>query len=499
MYARSHATRQPYGLAAALILGALIGCVALGAASLWYDEAMSVAYATLPLPSLWLVIHHSDAVFGLYYALLHGWTTLFGTSETAVRSLSVVASLGTIWVTYLLGVRLFDRSAATIAAFLVAIDPFFVFFAREARAYSLVIFLAAASTLLFVEAVHRDSRRLWLAYAFVTVLALYMHIFASLIVVAHALALAIRRPPRSTWVAFGLSAGAIVLCALPLLRAMLANEDNQSWIPVPNPHALLAFFIDLAGSLKLLLLEALLIAVGIVVTWRRGDAKGRAWQYALLVTWLVAPVVIVFVISHVRPMFVSRYFALSVVPFVLLIADGIARLRPPVLRVAVLTGIAVLCVLVIKPFYAISAEDWRDAQRYIATRSRPGDAEVRYRPMIAPALDYYAARLPRAAQTPAILYPSPQRYVFWSHYPETNVADRVSALAPGQRLWLVISYPGSEGPESYRGAQAVESGIAEHGFACTHREAMRHVTILLLERTRGRYTDARTPLACNGA
>ena len=72
MYVRSHPRRVPYGLAVALVVGALVGYVALGAASLWYDETMSVAYAALPLPSLWLVIHHRDAMFALYYALLHG-------------------------------------------------------------------------------------------------------------------------------------------------------------------------------------------------------------------------------------------------------------------------------------------------------------------------------------------------------------------------------------------------------------------------------------------
>src|SRR5690349_23080098 len=66
---------------------------------LWLDEALSVNIARLPLSQLQNALKH-DGAPPLYYLLLHGWTSVFGTGDTAVRSLSSVcmaAALVTLW------------------------------------------------------------------------------------------------------------------------------------------------------------------------------------------------------------------------------------------------------------------------------------------------------------------------------------------------------------------------------------------------------------------
>src|SRR6185312_5693405 len=53
--------------------------------SLWGDEAASVLSAERPLPSLFRMLGHVDAVHGTYYFLLHFWVALFGASPFSVR------------------------------------------------------------------------------------------------------------------------------------------------------------------------------------------------------------------------------------------------------------------------------------------------------------------------------------------------------------------------------------------------------------------------------
>jgi len=78
--------RQWAGLAILLVLAAALRFYRLDAQSLWNDEGTSVALAQRDLATI--ARHASyDIHPPLYYYLLHGWISVAGTSEAAVRSL----------------------------------------------------------------------------------------------------------------------------------------------------------------------------------------------------------------------------------------------------------------------------------------------------------------------------------------------------------------------------------------------------------------------------
>ena len=90
----------------------------------------------------------------LYYWLLNLWVRLFGLSENGLRSLSVFASAATVGLTYDLGRRLFGRVAGLLAAFLLAIAPFHIYYAQEARMYALLTLwatLLVSSFIVFLQ------------------------------------------------------------------------------------------------------------------------------------------------------------------------------------------------------------------------------------------------------------------------------------------------------------------------------------------------------------
>ena len=74
--------------------------------SLWNDEGTSVALAQRDLVTITRNASH-DIHPPLYHYLLHLWIWAFGTSEFAVRSMSVLAGLGVVAGVALLGKRLF--------------------------------------------------------------------------------------------------------------------------------------------------------------------------------------------------------------------------------------------------------------------------------------------------------------------------------------------------------------------------------------------------------
>src|SRR5204863_36231 len=78
----------------------------------------------------------------------------------------------------------FSQRAALIVAALFAVNPYFVWYSQEARAYALLVLLCTLSLLFFLRA-ERDGRDTW-KWAVTSALALCTHYFAALLLVPEA-------------------------------------------------------------------------------------------------------------------------------------------------------------------------------------------------------------------------------------------------------------------------------------------------------------------------
>jgi len=82
----------------------------------------------------------------LYAVLLNRWMALFGQGDLAVRLPSTLLSLGQLAVVVFMALRFFGKRAALFAGILVAVSPFDIYYAQEARMYTLTTFMAALSS-----------------------------------------------------------------------------------------------------------------------------------------------------------------------------------------------------------------------------------------------------------------------------------------------------------------------------------------------------------------
>ena len=123
---------------------------------LWFDEALSVEIARLPLGDIPDALRR-DGHPPLYYFLLHGWMEVFGSGDVAVRALSGVFSVATLPLAWLAGRRLGGRRVGWIAMFVTASSPFAIRYATEARMYALVMFLVLAGYLVLRRALADPS------------------------------------------------------------------------------------------------------------------------------------------------------------------------------------------------------------------------------------------------------------------------------------------------------------------------------------------------------
>ncbi|MGL5807384.1 MAG: glycosyltransferase family 39 protein [Xenococcaceae cyanobacterium] len=144
--------------------------------------------------------HHSP----LYYVLVRFWVQWFGNSVATIRSCSVLLSLLAFPAIYWLSIELFaSKTVAWTAMAILAVSPFQILYAQEARQYSLwttTILLASAALLraMRVTEMQRGSRGnvlclssrtkiklAWIVYTFTLALGLYTFVYTTFVAIGH--------------------------------------------------------------------------------------------------------------------------------------------------------------------------------------------------------------------------------------------------------------------------------------------------------------------------
>lgn len=109
---------------------------------IWYDEACSwfTAIQTFPMGILNNLLNLDLQHTPLYFFILHFWIKLFGDSEVALRSLSLIFGIATIPLAYIVSKKLTSKLNSVLIASIIAVAPLLVFFSVEIRMYSVVVF-----------------------------------------------------------------------------------------------------------------------------------------------------------------------------------------------------------------------------------------------------------------------------------------------------------------------------------------------------------------------
>lgn len=378
-------------LVALAILAFVLTFHGLAGKSLDLDEAVSVEHAQLGASGLWSVVGGGDPNMGLYYVLLDGWLRIFGDSETAVRSLTAVSAALAVPVVALLGIRLFGRVAGLVAGLLLAVDAFYVHYAQWARGYGLLVLLVALSSYFFVAELQAPSRSHRVGYVVASVLAVYAHYFALLVLLAQLFTLVAVRRRRALgreWLSVG--AAVLALCVPAAIVATRAGTGSISWIAKPDVSDLLNLPVTLTGG-SVLGACALLALGGYAILRSRGERE--RWRTGFVAAWLLVPVLLAFAVSFVKPVFVDYYLIVTVPALALLAAAGIVRLPGRVAGALVLGGLVVVSAGRLADWYGQgSNEDYRAAALHIVRSMQPTD-EVVYSPAsVAAPIAFYERR-----------------------------------------------------------------------------------------------------------
>ena len=404
----------------------------LGTMSLWIDEVFTWEMVA-PGQGLEFVEQILAAYQGpLYHAAVWPLVRLADT-EFMLRLPAALAGALAVPLLGQVAARLWDRTTGRLAALLLALSPFGVWYAQEARGYSFMILFATAAGLVMVTALRRGptwGRMLLLA---LLVFAGLASNFASLFLLAAfglTVLLLVRPRDRRGWLQWCLGLGGGVLLALPwLLEAAgiwevgrvvpgaatgLALRGESTFHPGALPFTGFALFngFSLGPSLAELheadrlavirrnvpaiLLGTVPVAVTLLASLRRLD-RGR-W---LVLVWILIPLagVVLLAVRNIKPYNVR--YAAAALPWVLVLAAAGAGSLRGRWRGVVSGMLCLVFVVSLGGYYLNTRYAKADVRAAVASiRDRDGDRDSEeLRPILVPTVGPVVRYYSRGAWT----------------------------------------------------------------------------------------------------
>ncbi len=441
---------------------------------LWLDEALTVNISKLPLSDLHEALRQ-DGAPPLFYLLLHGWISVFGSSDLAVRSLSGVLSVATLPAIWFAGRRLGRpgapgpiaadppgaRLAAGLAVIVVASNPFAIRYGTEARMYALVMLLVTLGYLALRRALEDPSL---LRLAIVAVLAaalLYSQYWTMYLLAVVGIAMlwrAFRAPDAADrhaarGVVVAMIAALIIFSPWVPTFVFQSAHTGTPWGAGEIPFSTMRIAFDQFGNgTSLVHTQANLLAfmfVVLVLLGVFGRARGTRnidvdlrtqpavrWEAAAGFGALAVGLIIAWISNSA---FDARYASMMFPLFALVVAFGFMAFGSrPVMAV-------VLAVLVIGGFFgaARNVTDNRTQAAQVAdvinAEAKPGDVVLYCPDQLAPAVNRL---LDRRADLDQVTFPrlAKPALVDWIDY-----QDHIDATDPGKFADDVLARAGKNG------------------------------------------------------
>jgi uncharacterized membrane protein len=359
------------------LLGFTLRIIYLDRQSVWFDESLSALFATLPIrDSIEAMLTEGLQHSPLYYLILRPFLA-GGANEFWLRLPSVIFGTLTILLAYRCGLELHQKNVGLIAALLIAVNPYHIWYSQEGRMYALLGFVAVGAYIFFIRLLQEASLvnliglTLFSAFGFVT------HHFSFLLAFTqffYLLATLRINFGKLRW--WALTQFIAALCFLPWLILIFQQKNFYATSGTGKVASLLDPFYTFWNfslgftsnldwvTIMLLGLYGVLLILGI----RFGKS--------ILVNWFVLPMLIIVLASQRFPTYMDRYLIISLVPFLLLIGTGLLRFSKKFQGLVLLIIILSSVVGIGRIYFDDSMyqrTDWRGLAQYLQQNSSPDD------------------------------------------------------------------------------------------------------------------------------
>ncbi len=428
--------------------------------SLRLDEAQSIWQASHTFT--FIKTHMVQNVhLPLHNSILHIWQKYFGTSESSVRLMSAIPGILTVVVFYFLAKEvLIKPKYAFFATFLAAVSPFWVWYSREIRMYTLLTLVTVCSYLFFIRFIKRMNTFDAILYFVANAVGVYTHYFFLLVIAVQVIFLLFfwhkNLTPQSK-AAFHkvlyalMSIGAFLyIVLLPWLHLFYLEHNSQSGTFAPNLarpngfNVFLSLFEFTFGyqpegvTTALLALWPLVTLLSFIFLIKR--PKPHLPFMSLVIIGAIIPVIGPFLVSvFVKPIYLTRYLITATPFYLLLISWFLLNLGKKARAIIIPLYFVLIGFSLFNQFESSEVptkENYRGAAVFVSKNATPRDVVVLSPPYTLYPIYYYYTGLAKVRTLPLwTMEPGPIPHI----QDATLEQDFTRIKANHQRVFLVAT------------------------------------------------------------
>ncbi|MBU4148834.1 MAG: glycosyltransferase family 39 protein [Candidatus Omnitrophica bacterium] len=428
--------------------GAALRIYTIGNNDLWFDEAISVMHSedifkTYSLPNVELPLNNPAGIYDFedfpyknfdpqppfYYVMLNIWMKIFGNSEQSIRMLSVLFSVLSLLIIYKFGNALTSQNTGLLAMLIMSLSPLQVWYAQEARGYTLSIFLILWAAYLLLLSLRHNKRGTWQTFTVVAIIAVYANYFAIYIIFAAWPLFLLKqyRPFVKKWFLINL---AIMLSFLPWAKIFLNHFlyiKKTFWAANPSLISMLITFENFnlgynahpfAFRLSLVIFSILLLL---------GVYSLKREKRIILVSLLFTPIVTTFLLSRVIPIYLDRQLMIFSPFYYLIVAQGISTTKTKKIQYFAVGLIIILAAFSLNNYFS----------NYLPIKNILHHQGVHIKKPFLPAVDYIKNNW---QENDIIVHGhTSTRPSFWYYLERYDLKQDTKNSPDYQRIWLVSS------------------------------------------------------------
>ena len=372
-----------------LLFGAIIRFYHIDFQSVWLDEIHTIneSNPNIPFSEVYQTIISGEQMPPLYFYTVYFLFKLFGYSTFVVRIYSAIIGVVSLYAMYILGREMMNKKTGLIAAMLLCVNYFHLFYSQESRPYIFLLLFTILSFYRLLLYIKNPVRKNAILFGVFSALMLHFHFFGLFVLFSQYLILLFflllsEKENRVKFFINSLISGVIVLVlfapALPILINI--TKIKEFWIPAPTQDSYTLIFKEFFGNSELIL--TLLVIITIFYFLRLSKEKDFPLKYyavvqnktilsfVIIMPWVLIVVLIPLIRSYMAvPMLISRYFIVLLPAIILLIAIAITQFRHKILLFSILATFVIFSmtdIIVVKRYYkAVIKTQFREASQFI--------------------------------------------------------------------------------------------------------------------------------------
>lgn len=390
--------KKNYIIIGILLLGAILRFYKLDFQSLWHDEihTMNEANPILSLPEVHDKVKAHEQMPPLYFYVMNLLFKIFGYTSLVARMFSAIIGVLGIYAMYLLGKKMFNKRVGLIAAALISINYFQLYYSQEARPYIFLFLFTILAFYYLIRYIKVPTLKNAILYGIISCLMIYSHFFGLFILFSQYLILLgfflLTEQKKKFFINSFVSVIITIILFIPAINIFIGISKIEKFhLPPPSIDIFTKFFKDFFGHSEFVLtMISLLIIFYFIklskekdtpITYKSIVENKTVFSFVILAPWIVIGILIPLVRSYlVVPMLENRYFMALLPAIIVLLAIAISEFKNRIVQIGFVLIFIIFSFIdidIVKKHYdRYHKEQWKEVSKFVIDNNKNDDVLV---------------------------------------------------------------------------------------------------------------------------